>query len=90
MDTSTIVGDAFIPKKVDKWGRRFGFVKFREVKEVELLSKIPQDVWIGSFKLRVNKSRFHRNEESRRRDNDDESRRRDFQTQKVQLLSREE
>ncbi|MCI01500.1 RNA recognition motif, partial [Trifolium medium] len=49
-----------------------------------------QDVWIGSFKLRVNKSRFHRNEESIRRDSDDESRRRDFQTQKVQLLSREE
>ncbi|MCI01200.1 RNA-binding protein 25-like, partial [Trifolium medium] len=25
------VGDVYIPKKVDKWGRRFGFVKYREL-----------------------------------------------------------
>ncbi|GAU30343.1 hypothetical protein TSUD_212000 [Trifolium subterraneum] len=59
------LGDVYIPKKVDKWGRRFGFVKYREVKEVEVLSKSLQDVWVGSFKLRVNKSRFNRNEEKR-------------------------
>ncbi|GAU48287.1 hypothetical protein TSUD_236570 [Trifolium subterraneum] len=35
------VVDVFIPKKVDKWGRKFGFVKFKEVKEVESLSNRP-------------------------------------------------
>ncbi|MCI24899.1 RNA-binding protein 25-like, partial [Trifolium medium] len=62
------VADVFIPKKVDKWGRRFGFVKYKEVKEMEVLLSSLQDVWIGSFKLRVNKSRFVRNEERRRSD----------------------
>jgi RNA recognition motif-containing protein len=54
------VCDVFIPKKVDKWGRRFGFVKFKEVKEfeVELLSKKLEDVWWDNFKLRVNRARF--------------------------------
>ncbi|MCI28552.1 RNA-binding protein 25-like, partial [Trifolium medium] len=35
------VGDVFIPKKVDKWGRRFGFVKYREVKEEKKRSVSP-------------------------------------------------
>jgi RNA recognition motif-containing protein len=28
------VGEVYIPKKLDKRGRRFGFVKFKEVTEV--------------------------------------------------------
>jgi len=28
------VGEVFIPKKLDKWGRRFAFVKFWEVHQV--------------------------------------------------------
>ncbi|KAK2413385.1 zinc finger CCCH domain-containing protein [Trifolium repens] len=54
------VCDVFIPKKVDKWGRKFGFVKFKEVKdeEVELLSKKLEDVWCEKFKLRINRARF--------------------------------
>ncbi|MCI33700.1 RNA recognition motif [Trifolium medium] len=28
------LGDVYIPSKVDKWGKRFAFVKFMEVKEV--------------------------------------------------------
>jgi hypothetical protein len=50
---------------MDKWGRRFGFVKFLEVKELEMemLSNQLEDVWVGTFKLRVNKSRFSRNDE---------------------------
>ncbi|GAU23411.1 hypothetical protein TSUD_331080 [Trifolium subterraneum] len=56
------VGEVYIPKKLDKRGRRFGFVKFKEVKDVEVLSESLLDVWIGMYKLRVNLSRFGRSE----------------------------
>ncbi|MCH95313.1 RNA recognition motif, partial [Trifolium medium] len=56
------VGEVYIPKKLDKRGRRFGFVKFKEVKEVEELSDSLRDVWMGMYKLRVNLSRFGRGE----------------------------
>jgi hypothetical protein len=52
------VSDVFIPKKVDKRGRKFGFVKFKEVKEVELLSRSLEDVWWKTYKLRINKALF--------------------------------
>ncbi|KAK2426552.1 hypothetical protein QL285_025211 [Trifolium repens] len=60
------VGDVYIPNKVDKWGKKFAFVKFKEVKEVDELSRRLEDVWSGTFKLRVNKARFGRNEQSSR------------------------
>jgi RNA recognition motif-containing protein len=57
------VGDVYIPKKVNKQGRRFGFVKYRDLKDAveatELLRCI-YDIWFGSFKLRVNRSKFER------------------------------
>ncbi|MCH79256.1 RNA recognition motif [Trifolium medium] len=52
------VGDVYIPSKVDKWGRRFAFMKFREARDVGELSNAMKEVWLGSFKLRTNKSRF--------------------------------
>jgi RNA recognition motif-containing protein len=52
------VGDVYIPNKVDKWGRRFGFVKFMEVRDEEALNRRLQEVWFNTFKLRVNRSRF--------------------------------
>jgi hypothetical protein len=52
----------YIPKKLDRRGRRFGFVKFKEVQEVEVLSERLKDVWIGSFKLWVNRYRFARSD----------------------------
>ncbi|MCI48281.1 RNA recognition motif, partial [Trifolium medium] len=58
------VGDVYIPKKVDKWGKRFAFVKFKGVKEVEALTRKLEDVWSGNFKLRVNRARFDRNDQS--------------------------
>ncbi|GAU27763.1 hypothetical protein TSUD_215740 [Trifolium subterraneum] len=58
------VGEVYIPKKLDKRGRRFAFVKFKEVKEVEELGECLRDVWIGTYKLRVNRSRFTRSEAS--------------------------
>jgi hypothetical protein len=54
------VGEVYVPKKLDKWGRRFGFVKFLEVKDVEELSRKMEDVWVGSVKLRINLSYFGR------------------------------
>jgi RNA recognition motif-containing protein len=54
------IGEVYVPNKVDKRGRRFGFAKFLEVNNVEELSKRMEDVWCGSFKLRVNLSRFGR------------------------------
>ncbi|MCI17509.1 endonuclease/exonuclease/phosphatase family protein, partial [Trifolium medium] len=56
------VAEVYIPKKLDKWGRRFGFVKFKEVNEVEVLGERLKDVWLGTFKLRVNRARFGRSE----------------------------
>jgi hypothetical protein len=41
----------YLPKKLDKRGKRFGFVKFKEVEEVEVLSEKLRDVWMGSYKL---------------------------------------
>ncbi|MCH84690.1 RNA recognition motif, partial [Trifolium medium] len=62
------VRDVYIPSKVDKWGNKFAFVKFREVKEVGELSQSMKDVWLGSFKLRINKSRFDRKEGDKRKE----------------------
>ncbi|KAK2401162.1 hypothetical protein QL285_050778 [Trifolium repens] len=56
------VGEVYIPKKLDKRGKRFGFVKFKEVEDVEELTERLRDVWVGSFKIWVNRSRFARSE----------------------------
>ncbi|GAU18663.1 hypothetical protein TSUD_124960 [Trifolium subterraneum] len=61
------LGDVYIPSKVDKWGKKFAFVKFREVKEEGVLSQNLKDVWLGSFKLRINKSRFERKEDEKKK-----------------------
>ncbi|MCI17860.1 RNA recognition motif [Trifolium medium] len=58
------VGEVFISAKVDKQGKRFGFVKFREVQEAKELPRSISDIWMGSFKLRINLSKFNRRSES--------------------------
>jgi hypothetical protein len=52
------VGEVFIPAKVDKQGNRFGFVKYREVKDAKELLRSISNIWIDSFKLRINLSKF--------------------------------
>jgi hypothetical protein len=52
------VTDVYIPKKVDKWGRNFGFVKFKGVRDADELCKKLQDVWHGTTKLSVKRARF--------------------------------
>jgi hypothetical protein len=58
-----MVSDVFIPKKVDKWGRKFGFVKFKEVRDVEDLSRRLDDVWYGTMKIMVKQARFRKGDQ---------------------------
>jgi hypothetical protein len=58
------VGEVYVPQKRDKRGNRFGFVKFKEVKNLEALCERLEDVWLGSYKLRVNLALFGRNKAS--------------------------
>ncbi|CAJ2675194.1 unnamed protein product [Trifolium pratense] len=52
------VGDVYIPKKVDKRGKRFGFVNFKVMEDLRELESLLNDVWIGTYKLRINRARF--------------------------------
>jgi hypothetical protein len=54
------VGEVYIPNKRDKRGNRFGFVRFKEVKNVEAFSARLEDVWVGMYKVRINLTRFAR------------------------------
>ncbi|WJX11204.1 hypothetical protein P8452_01842 [Trifolium repens] len=58
------IGEVYVPQKRDKGGNRFGFVKFKEVKNLEALSERLEDIWLGSYKLRVNLALFGRNKAS--------------------------
>lgn len=60
------VGEIFIPRKLDHWGRCFGFVKFKNVDNVEALEKRLEEVSLGECRLKVNKSRFEREENQNR------------------------
>ncbi|MCH82832.1 RNA recognition motif [Trifolium medium] len=55
-----LVGDIFIPSKKTKLGYNFGFVRYRSVTNVDVLLNKLQDIWLGTYKLRVNVSRFGR------------------------------
>jgi hypothetical protein len=57
------VSDVYIPNKVDKRGRRFGFVKFKDVRDEAALSKSLEEVWCDNVKLWVNRARFGKGEE---------------------------
>ncbi|GKD33834.1 nucleotide-binding alpha-beta plait domain-containing protein [Tanacetum coccineum] len=54
------VVDAFIPNKRSKTGKRFGFVRFIKVFDVERLVGNLCTVWIGSHIIHVHVARFHR------------------------------
>ncbi|GJW46664.1 RNA-directed DNA polymerase, eukaryota [Tanacetum coccineum] len=54
------VVDSFIPLKRSKEGKRFGFVKFINVSNVERLVGNLCTVWVGRYKLQTNKARFGR------------------------------
>ncbi|KAL8543611.1 hypothetical protein ACS0TY_004254 [Phlomoides rotata] len=53
-----IVKDIFIPNKLDKNGRKYGFVRFGgEVNTVEMEQNL-NSTWVGSYKIRANISKF--------------------------------
>ncbi|GKB20118.1 RNA-directed DNA polymerase, eukaryota [Tanacetum coccineum] len=54
------VVDAFIPDKRSKSGKRFGFVRFIKVFDVDRLVNNLCTIWIRSFKLHANIARFQR------------------------------
>jgi hypothetical protein len=54
------VMEVFIPKKLNKEGRRFGFVKFKDVTNPVALEAKLAEVWCGGRRLRVNLARFTR------------------------------
>ncbi|GKD47994.1 nucleotide-binding alpha-beta plait domain-containing protein, partial [Tanacetum coccineum] len=58
------VVDAFIPNKRSKAGKRFGFVRFIKVFDVERLVGNLCTVWIGRHRIHANAARFHRPKDS--------------------------
>lgn len=54
------VEEVFVPLKLDKWGRKFGFVKFWEVEDLDDLESRLEEVWLWKVRLKVNKARFGR------------------------------
>jgi RNA recognition motif-containing protein len=54
------VVEVYVSLKVDRRGRRFGFVKFKKVENLEELEKSLEEVWMGGCRLKVNKARFGR------------------------------
>jgi hypothetical protein len=54
------VEEVFVPQMLDKWGRRFGFVKYKGVSNEKEVGLRLEEVWLGNTKLKVNKARFGR------------------------------
>ncbi|XP_068475216.1 uncharacterized protein [Phaseolus vulgaris] len=54
------VKEVFISRRLNKWGRRFGFVRFFDVGNVGRLEKELDQIFIGSKKLHVNVPRYRR------------------------------
>ncbi|XVF38174.1 hypothetical protein REPUB_Repub20aG0077700 [Reevesia pubescens] len=47
------IADVFIPGRKDRKGDNFGFVRFKDVKDVRAMKAKLNTIWIGSFKLRI-------------------------------------
>jgi hypothetical protein len=58
------VTDVFIPKKTNKHGKKFGFVRFKTNANIAHLESDLNNCWIDLYKLRVNVSRFSRYKEN--------------------------
>ncbi|GKF39687.1 nucleotide-binding alpha-beta plait domain-containing protein, partial [Tanacetum coccineum] len=52
--------DSFIPNRRSKVGKRFGFVRFIKIYDVEGLVNNLCTIWIGIFKLHANIVKFNR------------------------------
>jgi hypothetical protein len=61
-----LVEEVFVPKKLDKWGKKFRFVKFKGVEDEEELAECLQEVWLWNSRLKVNRARFQREEQKKK------------------------
>ncbi|PWA95558.1 RNA-directed DNA polymerase, eukaryota, Reverse transcriptase zinc-binding domain protein [Artemisia annua] len=52
--------DTFIANKCSKRGKRFGFIRFLGVKDVDVFGKSLSNIWIGNFHLFVTVAKFQR------------------------------
>ncbi|XP_068492356.1 uncharacterized protein [Phaseolus vulgaris] len=59
------VVDVFISRRMNNKNQRFGFVKFQGVVDVVDLERRLDSVWIGYWKVRVNRPKFGRDREPR-------------------------
>ncbi|MCH99441.1 RNA-binding protein 25-like, partial [Trifolium medium] len=57
------VDEVFIPLKLDRKGKRFGFVRFWEIQNVEMLLRKIEDIWFDTYKLRANLALHQRGEQ---------------------------
>ncbi|GKB59374.1 RNA-directed DNA polymerase, eukaryota [Tanacetum coccineum] len=62
--------DTYIPDRRSKAGKRFGFVRFIKVLDVERLISNLCTIWVGRFKLQANVARFRREPMYKQKDND--------------------
>ena len=54
------VKEVFISKRLNRWGRRFGFVRLFDVENVFRLEKQLDQIYIGNMKLYVNIPKYRR------------------------------
>ena len=54
--------DIFVSRKLNKRNRRFGFVRFKGMVDEVALKRKLDSIWISTWKLQVNLSRFRRSE----------------------------
>jgi len=62
------VKEVFISRKLNRWGRRFGFVSFYGVKNVTWLERELDQIYICGRKLYVNIPKYRRNQVGSRRE----------------------
>ncbi|KAJ0844803.1 putative RNA recognition motif domain, nucleotide-binding alpha-beta plait domain superfamily [Helianthus annuus] len=55
-----VICDAVVPKRRDHAGKVFGFVRFKRIKDQNKLLQALNNVWIGSYKIKVNVSKFQK------------------------------
>jgi len=60
------VTEVFISRLLNRWGRRFGFVKFYQVPDEVRLEKQLDQIFIGNLKLYVNFPKYRRVEAIRK------------------------
>ncbi|GLU15451.1 hypothetical protein SLE2022_319410 [Rubroshorea leprosula] len=61
------VVDVYLPSKRDRRGKRYGFVRLTGVKDVIQMERRLNEIWIGSYKMRVKIAKDRQRKESKPR-----------------------